>query len=90
MVKADLQKAFLQIKIAEEDQRYLRFLLMGSDDLIRMYQMTATLPFGLVTSPTALTTVVQMIVTEMGEPYRTILDSSIYMDDLIVELIWMD
>lgn len=47
---ADLQKAFLQNRINEEDRNYLRFLWIDAEDNLMAYRMTS-MPFGATCSP---------------------------------------
>ncbi|KAH9512026.1 Cytochrome P450 4V2, variant 2 [Dermatophagoides farinae] len=81
---ADLRKAFLQIAIYPEHQKYLRLLWKENDNQIKKYQMTV-LPFGVISSPAILTQVVDKIVQSISnESSRNLLSGVTYMDDLLI------
>ena len=78
-VTADLSKAFLQVLIHPDDQKYLKFLWKNSDNELKIYQMKV-LPFGLVSSPAILTAVTKKLLCEQDLDQ---IANAIYMDDII-------
>nr|XP_027201522.1 uncharacterized protein LOC113795533 [Dermatophagoides pteronyssinus] len=83
MCVSDLQKAFLQIVIKENDRKYLRFLWKKRDGDLVIMQMVV-LPFGVVSAPAILTQVIASIINGMSRKSSSILENSSYMDDLLV------
>ena len=81
---ADIEKAFLQIKIKEEDQDWLRFL-WKKDGKLQIFKMTSV-PFGITTAPAILEQSIQTQLNKYKNIYQetvTLLQNSFYMDDLI-------
>ena len=78
-VTADLSKAFLQVLIHPDDQRYLKFMWKNSNNELKIYQMKV-LPFGLISSPAILTNVTKKL---LSDHELESIAKSIYMDDII-------
>ena len=79
---ADLEKAFLQIRMAPEDQKFLRFMWVNNGSL-RCFQFVS-LPFGFVASPAILNECVEVIIENMSSSSEYIFKDSVYMDDAIL------
>ena len=78
----DLKKAFLQIEIAPEDRKYIKFLwYKGSSP--RYFQLKVV-PFGVKASPAILIKVISMICSEMSNDAKAMFEEASYMDDLLV------
>lgn len=82
---ADLKKAFLQIRIRNEDRDWLRFLWIDRDDRLVAFRMTS-LPFGASCSPFILAAVLRYHVMRKSEelPETTKLLNRIYVDDVVI------
>ncbi|XP_054724234.1 uncharacterized protein LOC129234261 [Uloborus diversus] len=84
---ADIEKAFLQIKIAEEDRDYLTFLYFENCDSskeTKSYGMTRV-PFGVTSSPFILASAIKYHIKKYEKSnYETynMLNTSLYVDDL--------
>lgn len=83
LLLSDMKKAFLQILIAPEHRKYLRFVWRTKDQKLIHLQMTA-LPFGLVCSPAILTKIIQEILQKVPARYHEVLLQAFYMDDGIM------
>ena len=79
---ADIQKAFLQVAIHPEDQKYLRFV-WKHDQIIRKFQFKV-LPFGLICSPAILTIIIADIIDHLPKKERKIAKGTVYMDDVML------
>ena len=82
---ADLQKAFLQIRIISRDRDFLRFLWIDSDGRLVSYQMTSV-PFGATCSPFLLAVIIRFHLLRYQSTHPSVrsLLGNIYVDDLIV------
>lgn len=82
---ADLQKAFLQIRILDRDRDFLRFLWIYSDGRLIAYRMTSV-PFGATCSPFLLAVVIRfhLLRHQSSHPSAGRLLGNIYVDDLVV------
>jgi hypothetical protein len=78
-VCGDVAKAFLQIRIAEEDRDACRFLVYRADGSLQEARMTSAL-FGSTASPFILQTVLRWLLGKSGLGH---LVDSVYVDDLI-------
>ncbi|GFR24658.1 transposable element Tcb2 transposase [Trichonephila clavata] len=82
----DIEKAFLNISIAQEDSKYLKFLwfdLKGSEDFKVMNMQR--LPFGVTSSPFILTATIKNHLKKhinVNPECVNMLNSSLYVDDL--------
>ena len=91
---ADIEKAFLQIKINDDDRDALRFFWDGDDIAnenqgnVSEYRWTR-LPFGLTCSPFLLNVVVKRILKESQSLYPETVEKiseNIYVDDLVISV----
>ena len=57
-ILSDIEKAFLQLQIAEEDRTYVRFLWFSRDGSMVMYWFTRV-AFGIVASPFLMNAVIR-------------------------------
>lgn len=82
---ADIEKAFLQIRVREEDRDFLRFLWIDSNDQLVAYRMTSV-PFGATSSPFLLSSVIRrhLLVHIDQFPVANALIDRIYVDDLVM------
>ena len=81
-VIADIQKAFLMIEIADEDRDALRFLWFKNPDDVSdgvVHYRFCRLPFGLISSPAVLNTVLNHHLTVHNVAAKT----SFYVDDFV-------
>lgn len=88
-VIADIEKAFPQIKIAEEDQEFLRYLWFDNIETnkISCYQMTSLL-FGATSSPFILAAVIRHHLSQNSTnfPLAAAVKDCFYVDDLVVSV----
>ena len=86
-VNNDIQKAFLQVRVNEEDQQYLRTIwIEDGQEIVRQF---ARLPFGLNSSPWLLQASLEHLFDDKlagPEWVRTQLKQSFYVDDLVTSL----
>ena len=80
---ADIEKAFLQIKIRSDHQRFLKFIWRDASQVLRIFQFTS-LPFGLAASPAILTKCTELVAEQLSPNTQKLLKNSIYMDDIIL------
>lgn len=85
---ADIEKAFLQIAIQENDRDVTRFLWLKdvkkqvSDDNLEMWRFVR-LPFGIISSPFLLGATIQHHIANTDEPVAEEIKDSIYVDNMI-------
>jgi hypothetical protein len=82
---ADLQKAFLQIRIHEDNRDWLRFLWLDRLDRVKVLRMTS-LPFGATCSPFLLAIVIRhhLLKLSVDSVAARRLLGNIYVDDAIL------
>ncbi|XP_057296720.1 uncharacterized protein LOC130625638 [Hydractinia symbiolongicarpus] len=85
---ADIEKAFLQIAIQENDRDVTRFIWLKdvkkqvSDDNLEMWRFVR-LPFIIISSPFLLGATIQHHITNIDEPVAEQIKDSIYVDNMI-------
>lgn len=81
----DLKKAFLQIRLRENDRNFLRFLWIGPKGQLQAYRMTSV-PFGATCSPFLLATVIRRhLANSIGRwPLVKHLIGRVYVDDALL------
>src|SRR5699024_10274754 len=86
-ITGDIEKAFLQICIKEQDQDWLRYL-WRKDGHLQIFKMTRV-PFGITSAPAILAQTIQAQLTKYKEVYPATVNrllSAFYMDDLVTSL----
>ncbi|GBM20678.1 hypothetical protein AVEN_150654-1 [Araneus ventricosus] len=82
---ADIEKAFLQIGIKENERDFLRFLYFdkNNDNELKCFRMTRV-PFGVTCSPFILAATIKHHIKKFkgNSEVHEMLDSSVYVDDL--------
>ena len=82
----DISEMFLQVKLAERDQRYHRFLWQPDNGEIEVYQFTRV-TFGAKASPYLAARAVKETLAQHGEEFDPTvvlhLDKDLYVDDLL-------
>ncbi|GBN34828.1 hypothetical protein AVEN_61683-1, partial [Araneus ventricosus] len=82
---ADIEKAFLQIGIKENERDFLRFLYFdkNNDNKLKCFRMTRV-PFGVTCSPFILAATIKHHIKKFkgNSEVHEMLDSSVYVDDL--------
>ena len=78
----DITKAFMQVKIHEKDQIYLKYLWQDREGNLKVFQYTS-LSFGLVSSPAILMQCLKLVLNLLTEEAKKILAIAIYIDDII-------
>ena len=81
---ADIEKAFWQIKVAENDQSYLGLIWIDSQEKFEYFKMTVV-PFGLTCSPFILQSTIQKHceTTKLHPEVASELSSKFYVDDYV-------
>lgn len=88
---ADIEKAFLQISVAEEDRKYLRFFWYDEDKNLKVFQHRRVV-FGICSSPFILNAVIVKhldeieVDQEVSEETIVRLKRAFYVDDCILSL----
>ena len=88
--KADIEKAFPQVKINEKDRDVLRCLWVEDGNVV-VYRF-ARLPFGLTCSPFILAATLQkhLVEYELDEKTRQNFIASLYVDDSVWSEAWLE
>ena len=79
---ADISKAFLQIKLREEDQDSCRFFLPDENGYMRVMRFLR-LPFGLNSSPFILNATLKVHLEKYGNDTAEDLSKNLYVDDFL-------
>ena len=85
-LSSDLEKAFLNVRLHDDDRKYTKFFWLsdsndpGSD--FKVFQFTSVL-FGAVCSPFILNAVVKTQLEEKGDEISTDLKDNIYVDNIL-------
>lgn len=85
VLTADIEKMYLQIKIREEDQPYLRFLWKEKDETVQTYQFNRLI-FGLKPASYIATKCLHRLAEDEGARFpeaAKILRRDLYVDDLL-------
>ena len=85
---SDIERAFLQIQVAEEDRNFLRFLwfdnMSNENPSLKIFRMNRV-TFGVTTSPFLLSATIKHHIKgykDLFEKIVNMLDTSLYVDDL--------
>ncbi|XP_065177328.1 uncharacterized protein LOC135807825 [Sycon ciliatum] len=85
----DVSEMFLQVKLAERDQRYHRFLWYDDNGQVQVYQFTRVL-FGAKASPYLAGRAVKEVIKHHGDEYDSdvvqCLSKDLYVDDMLSSL----
>lgn len=87
-ISSDIEKAFCQIKIAEKDRDFLRFLWFDSQNNLKIYRHNRVV-FGLTSSPFLLAATLNHLLNTVKENFEDtaqILRDSFYIDNSLVSL----
>ncbi|XP_035216215.1 uncharacterized protein LOC118189664 [Stegodyphus dumicola] len=91
-VSSDIEKAFCQIKIAEKDRDFLRFLWFDNQHKFKIYRHNRVV-FGLTSSPFLLAATLSHLLTTVPEKFvetSNILKDSFYLDNSLISLNHVD
>ncbi|XP_063369404.1 uncharacterized protein LOC134657768 [Cydia amplana] len=94
-ITADVEKAFLQIGLQNEDRDVTRFLWVKdpskelTDDNIRHFRF-CRIPFGIISSPFLLTASIRYHITKTNEALLTKIADKCYVDNLVTSVESLD
>ena len=84
VILADIERAFLELGLNEEDRNYVRFLWINEDNSIVAFRFKRV-PFGVIASPFLLNAVVKTHIEKSSSPITSKLKDKWYVDNLITE-----
>ncbi|KAL3075407.1 hypothetical protein niasHT_036127 [Heterodera trifolii] len=83
LICADIEKAFLQILIKEEDRDALRFLWVNTDGQVKTYRFRRV-PFGLISSPAHLSVTLKHHLGQTDHPMAKDIAQNLYVDNILL------
>ncbi|KAL3085291.1 hypothetical protein niasHS_010360 [Heterodera schachtii] len=83
LICADIEKAFLQILIKEEDRDALRFLWVNTDGQVRTYRFRRV-PFGLISSPAHLSVTLKHHLGQTDHTMAKDIAQNLYVDNILL------